>query len=468
MKLIFIGLQVSLISLSFFAEGQKSFTAQQAVQFALANNPLIKNAKLDIDIAKSKVSETFGLGLPQISGSLTVLHYPSITDSPDPKKQNLQKFVVENSPGSQFYIPPSRGGTDNAPDIFALQLANSLTGTVSATQLLFNGSYLVGLKASKTYQELSLMQMKQVKIGLAEQVLKSYYAILVNQEKTKLLDLNLSRLDSTYKETKALFKNGFIEKIDIDRIEVALNNLRSEKQKTERLLQLATNVLKLQMGMQVNEQIELVSKLDEVKPESILPANPTIDYGQRIEYSVLQTQKTLVGLQLKNINAEYLPSLVGLATLGVNSAASKFSNLGNFSEKFRYAPYGFVGISLNVPVFDGFQKKYKYQQTKYSLEKLNNGIKQQENAIDLELNQANINLANAQTNLEIQKRNLDLAQEVVRVSKVKYRQGVGSNLEVTNAESSLKESQNNYYTSLYDFIIAKVDLDRAQGQLVID
>jgi outer membrane protein len=454
MKLLLIGLQFSLLTTPFFAEAQKSFSAQQAVQFALANNPLVKNAKLDIDIAQSKVSETFGIGLPQVSGSAIVQHYPEV-----------QRFVLENTLNTPFYTSQL---PQDAPVAFGLQLANSFTGSISATQLIFNGSYLVGLKASKTYQELSVKQIKQVKISLAEQVLKSYYAILVNQEKTKLLDLNLARLDSTYKETKALFKNGFIEKIDIDRIEVALNNLKSEKQKTERLLQLAGNVLKLQMGMPVNEPIELSSKLDEVKPESILPANPTIDYSQRIEYSVLQTQKALAGLQMKNIKSEYLPSLVGLATLGVNSAASKFGNLGNFSEKNRYAPYGFIGLSLNVPVFDGFQKKYKYQQAKYNLEKLNNGIKQQENAIDLELSQANINLANAQTNLEIQKRNLDLAQEVVRVTKVKYRQGVGSNMEVTNAESSLKESQNNYYTALYDFIIAKVDLDKAQGQLVAE
>ncbi len=121
-----------------------------------------------------------------------------------------------------------------------------------------------------------------------------------------------------------------------------------------------------------------------------------------------------------------------------------------------------------MPVFDGLQKKYKYNQAKLNLEKLNNGIKQQENTIDLELIQANINLANARTNLDIQKRNLALAQEVVRVSKVKYKQGVGSNLEVTNAESDLKEAQTNYYTALYDFMVAKIDLDKAQGQLILE
>jgi outer membrane protein TolC len=432
----------------------RTFSAREAVQFALQNSPNVKNAILETEIAKAKVMETTSAGLPQISGSASMLHYPEV-----------QRFVLENTPNTPFYTDKLK---PEAPVAFGLQLANSFSGTVQATQLIFNGSYLVGLKASKTYQELSSKQLKQTRIGLAEQVMKTYFAILVNQEKTRLLDLNLSRLDSTYKETQALFKNGFVEKIDLDRIEVALNNLKAEKQKTDRMLTLATYGLKLQMGMAVKDSIQLTGKLSEVNPDSVMPASTTIDYSRRIEYSTLQTQKALVGLDLKNIKAGYMPSLVGLATIGVNSAASKIGNLANFSEKNRYAPYGFVGLSLSVPVFDGFQKKFKAQQARLSMQKINNSFKQLENAIDLELNQANINLANAHTNFDIQKRNLRLAEEVVRVSKVKYRQGVGSNLEVTNAESSLKESQTNYYTALYDFIIAKIDLDKAQGQLIAE
>jgi outer membrane protein TolC len=298
--------------------------------------------------------------------------------------------------------------------------------------------------------------------------MKTYYAVIVMKEKSQLLDLNLSRLDSTFRETQALYKNGFVEKVDLDRIEVALINLVSEKRKTNRSIIVATDGLKMQMGMPVNDSIQLSETLNMINPDSILPANTVFDYNKRIEYSTLQTTKTLAGLSLRNIQAGYLPSLVGLATLGVNSAASRFGNLSNFSEKNRYAPYGFIGLSLNVPIFDGFQKRFQAQQARLNIKKLDNGFKQLENAIDFELKQANINLANAQTSLDIQKRNLKLAEEVVRVSKVKYRQGVGSNLEVTNAESSFKEAQTNYFSALYDFIVTKIDLDRVQGILVAE
>lgn len=432
----------------------KSFSASEAVKYALDNNPTVRNARLDTDIAAAKVQETIGIGLPQISGSASILHYPEI-----------QRFVLETGPSFPFGPPGAPAGT---PVAFGLALNNSLTGNVQASQLLFNGNYLVGLKASKTYQELSAKQLKQARTTVAEQVSKTYYSILVNSEKSRLLDLNLSRLDSTHREIKLLFKNGFVEKIDVDRIEVALNNLRAEKQKTARLLQLARYGLKLQMGMPVGDSLVLSGKLDEVNPDSLQAFNGSVEYGSRIEYSTLQTQKALTALDLKNVQAGYYPSVVAIATLGVNSAASKFSNLSNFTEKNRYAPYSFFGINLSLPVFDGLQKKNKAEQSRINLKKIDNGMKQLENVIDFEVKQANINLANAFENYGIQKRNLKLAEEVVRVSKIKYRQGIGSNLEVTNAEASLKESQTNYYTALYDFIIAKIDLEKAQGQLLKD
>lgn len=438
----------------------RSFSAADAVKYALDNNPTVRNARIDTDIAAAKVQETIGIGLPQINGSASVLHYPKI-----------QQFVLENTPGTPFFIPPDafEGAPGiNAPIAFGLALENSLTGNIQATQLLFNGNYLVGLKASKTYQELSARQLKQVRTTIAEQVSKTYYSILVNSEKARLLDLNLSRLDSTYREIKLLYKNGFVEQIDVNRIEVALNNLKSEKQKTARLLQLARYGLKLQMGMPVGDSLELSGKLDEVNPDSLEALSGSIDYNRRIEYTTLKTQKALTMLDLKNVQAGYYPSVVAIATLGVNSAASQFSNLANFTERNRYAPYSFFGVNLNVPIFDGLQKRNKAQQSRFNLMKIDNGLKQMENVIDFEVKQANINLANAFENYGIQKRNLKLAEEVVRVSKIKYKQGVGSNLEVTNAEASLKESQTNYYTALYDFIIAKIDLDKAQGQLLKD
>ena len=449
-------LGVSLVFLiPFIGSAQvKTMSPQQAVRYAFDNSPTIKNAVLETEAAKAKVQETIGTGLPQVKGGTTILHYPEI-----------QRFVLENTPNSPFYTPQLK---DNAPIAFALQLANSLTGSIEATQLLFNGNYLVGLKASRTYQELSAKQLKQAKVTLAEQVMKAYYLILVNQEKSRLLDLNVSRLDSTLREVQALYKNGFAEKVDLDRLEVSLNNLKAERQKTNRLLSLGRNALKFQMGMPLSDSLELSGKLNDVNPDSLSPASGNFDYNNRIEYSLLNTQKSLANLQLKNVQAGYMPTLVGLATLGVNSAASRFANLGNITEKNRYAPYGFVGLNLSVPIFDGFQKKYQAQQARINIQKVDNMKKMVESSIDLEVSQANTNLANAFTNFEIQKRNLKLAEEVIRVTKVKYRQGLGSNLEVTNAESDLKESQVNYYSAMYDFIIAKIDLDKAQGKLVND
>ena len=170
---LFLFLSVLICLFEREGSGQvRTFSAKEVVQFAIENSPAVKNAKIDIDIAKAKVSETTSAGLPQVSGKASVLHYPEV-----------QRFVLENTPNSAFYTPALK---DNAPVAFGLQLANSISGDISASQLIFNGSYLVGLKASKTYQELSGKQLKQAKITLAEQVLKTYYSILVNQDQNLL------------------------------------------------------------------------------------------------------------------------------------------------------------------------------------------------------------------------------------------------------------------------------------------
>lgn len=430
----------------------RRFSASEAVAYALVNSPQIKNSVLETEAARAKVSETISAGLPQISASATLLHYPMV-----------QQFVIENTGFPPFASPDKKVGD---PIGLALQLQNSFTGSIEARQMIFNGSYLVGLKASRTYTQLSERQLAQAREEVAEQVLKSYWGLLVSQEQTRLLDVSISRLDSTCRETRALLKNGFVEQIDLNRLEVALNNIRAERQKTFRLLELASCALKFRMGMPVRDSIELSSRLDEINTAAIMPAPTEMDFNRRSEYAALQTQKVLAGLQVKNIQAGYYPSVFGLATLGVNSAASRIRNLGNFGQKDRYIPYNFIGLNVSVPVFDGLAKKYQIQQARINQRRVENGMRQLENGINLEISQANTNLANARTSLDIQKRNLDLAQEVVRVSKVKYQQGVGSNLEVTTAESGLKESQTNYYTALYDFIIAKIDLDKVQGKLL--
>lgn len=418
-----------------------------AVKYGQTNSVAVRNAVIDTRIAQAKVSETIGIGLPQISGTFDYSH-----------NINVQKVQLETGAGP-FGDPNTPPGTWI---YFPFQLKNNAIGSITASQLIFSGSYIVGLQASNTYKELSRKNLNATQIDVAENVTKAYYGVLVNTERIKLLDNSLARLDSTVREAQALLKNGFIEQLDLNRLEVSRNNLMVERQKAARLVDLSMALLKFQMGMPADQPLTLTDRLEANAIASIQPLNSrSFDYSRRIEYSTLQTNELLNNLERRNLKASFLPTLGASFTMGWNAAAT---NVGDLSSRF--LNYSFVGARLSWDLFQGFQRTYKLQQNRLNNEKVKNGYEQLRNGIDLQISQSNTNLTNALETLRTQDRNLGLAREVVRVAKIKYSQGLGSNLEVVTAEADLRDAQTNYYAALYDVLIAKTDLDKATGNLL--
>jgi outer membrane protein TolC len=307
--------------------------------------------------------------------------------------------------------------------------------------------------------------VSQSKQQVAENVTKAYYGILVNEKRLGLLRLNLARLDTLLKETRALNKQGFVEKIDVQRLDVQANNLRTELENVLRLQELSLTLLKFQMAYPMEEPIRLSETLEQVELSSF-NLNPKGDftYSNRIEYSILQTQENLAELDLKSIKAGYLPRLLLNANYGYNAGANAFGDL----LKKQWFDNSAITVSVQIPIFDGYAKKYKAVQSENNLQKVRQSYNLLKSSIDMQRSQASITLKNALESMKEQKSNLDLANEISRVTRVKYQNGVGSNLEVLNAESSIKESQANYFTALYNALIAKVEVEKANGTLYID
>ncbi len=310
-----------------------------------------------------------------------------------------------------------------------------------------------------------MKSVTQSKQQVAENVTKAYYGILVNEKRMGLLSLNLARLDTLLKETRELNKQGFVEKIDVQRIEVQANNLRTELENVNRLQELSYSLLKFQMGYPMEEPIKVTESLEKIESATFNTDKAgEFSYANRIEYSILQTQENLAELDLKSIKAGYLPRLVLNANYGYNAGANAFGDLVN-KPWFDNAA---ITVALQIPIFDGFSKKYKAVQSANNLQKVRQSYGLLKSSIDLQRSQASITMKNALESMREQKANLDLANEISRVTRVKYQQGVGSNLEVLNAESSIKESQANYFTALYNALIAKVEVEKANGTLYID
>lgn len=416
------------------------FSLQQAIDFALKHQSAVLNADIDVQIAKNKVNETTGIGLPQVSTNFSF--------------QDFVKVPVSLIPGEFFGEP---AGTF-IPVQFGVKYQSTLG--LEASQLLFDGSYLVGLQASKTYKELSIRNSKRTKIETAVAVTKAYYSVLVSNEQLSLLDANLTRLKKSLNDTEAYFKNGFVEKIDLDRLKVLSNNLETERQNVIRLLDLNTKLLKFQMGMPIETGLKLTDGISDIQIDTQVLLPDSNAYINRVEYSLLQTQKKLNELNLKRYKSEFLPSIAAFG------ATSSIYQNNNFSELYdtRF-PTTVVGLRLSLPIISGGQRIFKIKSAALEVKKSANDLTNAKNGISLEIAQAKTSYQNGYQSLENQKRNMELSKEVLRVAKIKYEQGVGSSLEVTSAETALKESQNNYINALYDLLINKVNLDRALGKI---
>lgn len=449
------------------------FTLEQCINYALENSNSLKNAEIDEKIANARVNETRGIGLPQIDGAVRVSH-----------NEQLPRFFARKQTAFAFSgLPPEEynnflpGADDQdvvaSPNFF--QLKSSGDAGLSVNQIIFNSSYLVGLQAASTYRELSTKTTRQTREQVVEQVTKAYYNALINQERMDLFSANIARVDSLLQTTRALNQNGFAESIDVDRIQVTLNNLITERDNFTNLKELSIELLKFQMNYPMDQSLSLKGNISEITVDTNPDAYKAgFDYTQRIDYSLLETQRRLQSLNVKNKYSASLPSLVAFANLGYSTQSPTIGGLFATETDIeetdvigpdKWYPYMTFGVSLNIPIFSGLQRNYQIQQAKLELMKTENGFNSLKSGIDVEIKTSTTSYKNALRSLESQKANMTLAENIARVTKIKYEEGVGSNLEVVEAESALREAQVNYYNALYDALVAKVNLDKAYGKL---
>ena len=419
--------------------GSYTFTLKQSVDYALEHSTSVKSAQYDQMQATQKTKEVMGIALPQVNGSFQVQDFVEIPTSLIPAE------VFGGPPGQ--YIPVQFGTQYNS------------SATFSATQLLFSGSWLYGLKGAQVYQDLAQKNVTRTQIEASSEVTKAYYTALVNQERKTLLTANLQRLRKIKDDTKALYDNGFVEKLDLDRITVTYNNLETEATNIQRLLDLSLVLLKYQMGMDQSATLVLSDKLADVNFNPADPQQGRFDYSTRIEYQLMEQNLAGRKIMFKAERIGYMPTIALFAT----AQASRQSNDFDIFGRHRWYPMAVIGLQVSMPIFDGLQRHYRVQSAHVGVLKAENDLLMMQRTIDMQQAVARVTLQNTSATLNAQKANMDLAQDVFNVAQKKYDQGVGSNLEIINAQTALKEAQTNYFNALYDAVIAKVDYDKAMG-----
>ena len=440
------------------------FTVADCINYAYTHQHDVKNANLDVESANYHVKEIIGQGLPQISGSANFQDYLKSPTILFPNfitplvYSTLVTEGVKNGSGQPIKTPA--GGAQLVPASFT-QKYNSGLG-LTANQILFDPNYIIGLQGRKTYKQLYERSAARTKIETNVSVTKAYYQVLVSVEQLKLIKANIDQLKQQVDETVARNKQGFVEKIDVDRITVQYNSLIINRENTLRLLNLNYQLLKFQMGMPIDNQLVLEDKLENVKlDEATADAfGDTSVYHNRIEYKILETQKKLNEYDLKSKKGQFLPKLSANASYAPSFQNNSFNNL--YSSDYASA---YIGLSLTVPIFTGFQHVNQVKQSQITVLKSQNDLYNMQNTVALQVSQARVSYINGLQTLNDQKKNMALADEVLRVSKIKYEQGVGSSIEVTQAQTAVEQADNSYIQGLYDALVSKVDLDKAYGRI---
>jgi outer membrane protein TolC len=436
-------------------------TAKDAIDIAFKNIADLKNARLDYKIAEARNKEITGLALPQVTGSFQGNHYLSLPQIQFPDGSEVQIYDVLRAEG----VKDASGNPITKQGEFTYRNFSFLTpwnvnGAISVNQLLFEPQVFVGLQARDELLVNSDLQLKVTEVNVKEAVYKSYYAVLISQKQLQYVQESIKRLEKLTTEMNEMFKNGFVEKLDIDKTTVSLNNTKMTEIQLRNVVTIEMALLKRNLGLTQSDSVVLkdVLNTDLIKAEIL---DDDFQYENRNEIKLLNSAVKLQGYDIRRYKLSYYPTVSAFYNYQYNGQRS---SEGSNKPWFWYNT-SLIGLSVNLPIFDGFQKKNKIKQSEFTLEKVQNTLDQTKKGIDLERAVAKNTLINSILAMDAQEKNMELAQRVFNTVKTKYANGVGSSIETLQADTDLQQAQSNYFRALYDAVLAKIVYIRSLGKL---
>ncbi len=438
------------------------FSVQQAVDYALKNNVNVKNALEDVLYQEQVNREVTSNAYPKINASLGTTYNPNVATQVIPNFISPSTYQVLVDEG----VRDGNGNPIQMPGDFGFIAAQfgtkySAVGAISLSQILFDGQVFVGLMARD-----ATMRFARKKVEVTEEMIKAnihkvYYQLVVSKTQVELLEANIERLEKLLKDTRIIYENGFAEKLDVDKLNVQLTNLQTEKQKVLNSISNGYYGLKVLMGMPVRDELVLTDKLtDEQIKEGILE-NSIYKYEDRKEFQYAQIGKELNEYNIRRYKLSQIPTVLLNGQYAKNAQRNKW----NFFGKGDWFTISNISLNINIPIFNGFYTKSKIQQTKIQLRQTENQIEALKLTIDNEVETSKNNFRSAIATMDFQKKNMELAEKVYQQTKKKYEVGTGSQTEINAAQVELKTAQTSYITALYDAIIAKIDYMKATGKL---
>lgn len=418
------------------------FSIKDAIDYGTKNSAQVKNALLGYKMQEQTNRAITSEALPQISGSIGSVDNVIIATQ-------LLPGEFAGQPAGTFI-----------PIKFGTQYNTNLVATLK--QVIFDGQVFVGLQARKTaldyYQKNAELTEQNIRVN----IYKVYYQLLLSRTQVELIDANIKRAEELLHNTTELYKNGFSEKLDVDKATVQLANLQTEKIQTNFNIENGYLGFKILLGMPMRDSIVLKDTLTYERVRDVTLGENLYQYVDRKDYQILRLNQELNEFDIKRYRKMYIPTLTLNGYISQNAYRTQFDV---FDSNREWYPSGYVSLNINIPIFDGFYKDANIKKAKISLEQTQNQIEALKINIDGQVKQAQIRFIAALDVLDLQKKNMDLAQSVYNQTRKKFEQGVGSNTEITSAESDLKQAQTAYITALYNTIIAKIDYQNAIGKI---
>ena len=433
------------LSVMSFAQ-QKELTLKDAIRYALENKADAEKARLEVTKSEYKIQEVRANALPNISASGGMVYNPK-----------LQATYID---ASTFAFP----GMPASDEPLKMEMGQKWSANAEAklTQVLFNQTVFMGLKAARTTREFYMLNQQLTENEIIEKVAQAYYQVYQTRQTLENIESNLALTEKTANVVKGLNQSGLSKKIDVDRTTVAVNNLKSARQQALNGVQLSENALKYMIGMPMNEVITL--------PKEGFEANYDLAFEKgnsntRIELQVLEKQKQLLDLNTKVQRAALYPSLALQATYGYLSMGPKTPIIYGKKDKVYGADYSAITLGVNIPIFSGFGTRAKIHQAQIESQALEATLKDTRLAMDLAYENAHSRLTNNLLTIDSQKENVKLAEEVLLNTQNNYQQGLASLTDLLEAERSLSDAKNNYTNALLDYKLAEIQLLKSQGKL---
>jgi outer membrane protein TolC len=428
-----------------FAQEEKTvhaFSLADAVNYAQKNNVQVKNALLDIDIQTQTNREIAAAALPTIGSNLSATNYLTIPTS--------------LLPGQIF------GGA--AGTFIPVQFGTKYNSTYGANfnQILFDGQVFIALQARATSLDWKRKNAALTEENIKANIYKIYYQLAASKTQLNILDANIERLQKLANDAATMYKNGFAEKLDVDKVNVQLNNLQTEKLKANNSVTIGFMGLKMLMGMPVKDSLVLTDIINESNLSTDVLYEDNFEYGIRKDFQYLTAIQKLSQYNIKRYQLSYLPTITLNGAYTKNAQRTKFDFFDNNGNWFKTS---LIGLNINLPIFTGMSRIAKVNKAKLELQQVDNQMAALKNNIDNELSQAKLNYMSSVATVNFQKKNMQLAENVYSQTKKKFEAGTGSNTEISAAQADLVAAQNNFMNALYAALIAKVDLLKASGKL---